>query len=497
MHFRPHYEHKEDVISTYCRLRRWFFHESWALPVDIFRVLAGALSFFYFFSLLFEVEDFSSPDGLINHDFFLETFWWLKINLIQPGIGTPLFYVLIGFACIGTFGIIFGYRARLAAGILFVIASSIQRWNFPVMFVDDAIMHLLLFWLILLPVGKTLVLSEWIKEGNSCFTRWIHTKVPGIAVSCLIGNICWIYFFAGVTKLTSPLWREGFALYPILLLPISIMPDFWKPEHLPFLKFATYASLIIEIALPFFLLSPKGSLRKWVGLVLQVSFNLGIILTLKIPFANIALLASGVLFFREELMEALLRRHNPKHEPGQPARVGISSILAVVFVVLVILSTSRTVPVLKHLSPPATQALWAIGIIQNYYLFNWIDRLNYHVKQEAVFYPSYNRNPQHLDPATIIPRTVRHTLFQMRLYDIPWLLRFRKDLKDDLKRDIANQISRRACERAGENGRFVLSTTLHRVTPDNIELKKRGKIYRMSFKCFQNKALNLKTRVTQ
>ncbi|MGH7808440.1 MAG: hypothetical protein ACRENT_10160, partial [Thermodesulfobacteriota bacterium] len=87
-------------------------------------------------------------------------------------------------------------------------------------------------------------------------------------------------FFAGVTKLTSPLWREGFALYPILLLPISLMPDFWEPEHLPFLKFATYASLIIEIALPFFLLSRKGSLRKWVGLVLQVSFNLGIILTL-------------------------------------------------------------------------------------------------------------------------------------------------------------------------------------------------------------------------
>jgi hypothetical protein len=488
---------RESVISTYSKLRRWFFHETWALPVDIFRVLAGFLSFSYFFSLLFEVNDFSSPHGLINHDFFLETFWWLKINLIQPGSGAALFYVLIGLACIGTFAIILGYRARLVAAILFVIASSIQRWNFAVMFVDDAIMHLLLFWLILLPVGKTLVLTEWIKEGNGCFTRWMHTKVPAIAVSCLIGNICWIYFFAGVTKLTSPLWREGFALYPILLLPISLMPDFWKPEHVPFLRFATYASLIMEIALPFFLLSPKDSLRKWVGLLLQVLFNLGIILTLKIPFANIAMLASAVLFFREELMEALLRRQNLTDELGQSGRIGMSTVAALVFVVLVILSTSRTVPVLKHLGQPATQALWAIGIIQNYYLFNWIDRLNYQVDQEAVFYPSPNSAPQYLDPRTILPRTVRHTLFQMRLYDIPWLMRFPKDRLDILKRDIGNRISTRACERVGENGRFVLTTTLRRVTPDNIELKKKTRTYKMSFTCSQNRAVNLRTRITR
>jgi hypothetical protein len=150
----------------------------------------------------------------------------LKINLRQPGIGTSVFYVLIGFACIGSLGIIVGYKVKLTAGVPFLIATCIQRWNFAVMFVDDAIMHLLLFWLILLPVGKTLVLSQWLKEGNSCFARWLHTKVPGFAVSCIIGNICWIYFFAGVTKLTSPLWREGFALYQFFSFPFLICLTF-------------------------------------------------------------------------------------------------------------------------------------------------------------------------------------------------------------------------------------------------------------------------------
>lgn len=148
--------------------------------------LAGVLCVFYFFSLFLEVDDFSNPDGLINHDFFLKTFWWLKIHLIQPGIGTSVFYVLIGFACIGSLVIIVGYKVKLTAGVPFLIATCIQRWNFAVMFVDDAIMHLLLFWLILLPIGKTLVLSQWLKEGNSCFARWLHTKVPGFAVKIKI-----------------------------------------------------------------------------------------------------------------------------------------------------------------------------------------------------------------------------------------------------------------------------------------------------------------------
>jgi hypothetical protein len=35
----------ESVISTYCRLKRWFFHETWALPVDIFRFLPAFFAF--------------------------------------------------------------------------------------------------------------------------------------------------------------------------------------------------------------------------------------------------------------------------------------------------------------------------------------------------------------------------------------------------------------------------------------------------------------------
>lgn len=486
----------DGITAKYHRLKGWFFHETWALPVDIFRVLVGVLCVFYFSSLFLQTEDFSNPDGLIDHDFYLKAFWWLKINLIWPGVDTSVFYVLTALAIVGSFGIIVGYRIKLISAVLFVIAVCIQRWNFAVMFIDDAVMHILLFWLLLLPVGRTLVLGDWLREGNACFPKWLRTRVPGFPVSCFIGNVCWIYFFAGLTKLASPLWREGLALYAVLLVPISRMPDFWQPEHIPFLRLLTYAALLTEISLPFLLLSPKGSWRKWTGLTLQVSFNLGIVLALEIPFANIALIASAVLFFREELMEAILRRYDHGYESGlkgQPLlsrKVRVSSAIALAFVVLVCMSTLRRIPILSHVGIPTTKALWAIGVTQDYKLFDWIDRTNYHLDQQVKFYPPGNSEPKEMNPTTIFPHSTRHALIQARVYDVYWLIRIPSGLKAELEQKTRRRIKNRACREVGESGSFVIRTTIHHVTSDNLELRKRPRVDVMRFRCFQGKLIN-------
>ncbi|MFQ5788027.1 MAG: hypothetical protein ACE5H1_08605 [Thermodesulfobacteriota bacterium] len=110
--------------------------------------------------------------------------------------------------------------------------------------------------------------------------------------------------------------------------------------------------------------------------------------------------------------------------------------------------------------------------------------MNYHVNQEAIFYQAGNKTPQEIELSRIIPRSVRHTLLQMRLYDIRWLFYMSDDLRNELKKDIRHRISNRICQSLDGNGRFVIKTTLHRVTPNNIELKKKPKIYEMEFYCF-------------
>ncbi len=101
------------IAAKYYRLKRWFLHETWALPLDVFRIMVGVLCVFYFSSLFLQTEDFSNLDGLIDHEFYLKSFWWLKINLIQPGVDVSVFYMLTALATVGSFGIIVGYRTKL------------------------------------------------------------------------------------------------------------------------------------------------------------------------------------------------------------------------------------------------------------------------------------------------------------------------------------------------------------------------------------------------
>lgn len=113
------------LISKY---KNQFLSETWALPVDAFRILAGLLCLYYFITIFLEVEDFSNPNGLLNHELFIEAFWFYKINLIQPSFATTkLFYGLSLIGCIGSVLITVGYRARLSAAILYLIAVCTQR----------------------------------------------------------------------------------------------------------------------------------------------------------------------------------------------------------------------------------------------------------------------------------------------------------------------------------------------------------------------------------
>ncbi|NIP39509.1 MAG: HTTM domain-containing protein, partial [Candidatus Dadabacteria bacterium] len=392
-----------NILYSYPRLHRFLYEDTWAIPIDIFRILSGLLGLVYFISLYLEVKDFSSPQGLINHQFMLEQFWWLKINLIQPGVTDNFFYAILIIAMLGTLLLILGVRTRLVAALLFIIAACIQRWNFYVMYVDDAIMHLVFFWLILLPTGKSLNLIDYLRHGSEVIDKWKNQRVPGLAMRCLLINICWIYFFAGITKLTSPLWLNGTALYAILLLPISIAPDFWTPDHVPILKFCSYFSIFIEVSLPFLLVSRRGSYTKWLSMVFVLMLNLGIALTLKIPYANIALVASLVLFFRNELMQYLLNKKIIDEVAAGPKKLWTSQIIAAVFLVILIFSTLRDIPILEKLSYPTTRFLWLGGIAQNYYLFNWIDRLNYHYDQSITFTDALSGETENIDVNSILP----------------------------------------------------------------------------------------------
>ncbi|MBM3222335.1 MAG: hypothetical protein FJZ47_00820 [Candidatus Tectomicrobia bacterium] len=463
----------------YASLRTHLLRETYALPLDLLRIVGGLLCVAYFLRLLVEAEDFSNPDGVLDHVLLHHIFWFTRLSLWQPGITLPWFYSIFGLACGIAWGIVLGYRVRLCAGVLFVIAVSTYRWNFIVIYVDDAFMHLLLFWLMLLPVGHTLLPWELRQGWRSCWQRWCQKTVPGTVQWCFLANICLLYVVAGLWKLASPLWQQGFALYAILRLPIAHHHDMWGPQHLPFLQVGNYLTMLIEPLLPFLLLCRPGHPAKWCGLLCHVGFHLGIVLTLNIPFVNFGLLATALLFFREEIMGWLQREGKPALQ--QAPHYGSSGVLALIFLLVLSLAVVHHIPFIGGLYKPAYALLWMAGITQEYQLFNWIDKTNYHV--------TYRINTQTADgtiriinPQTFFPSSLRGTLLQMYLHNIRWMpvpIPYRQPLMQS----IMTRLGQRFCRQQNLATPVTVSAHVQRIRPDNLTLTEEDERFLMHFRC--------------
>ena len=64
-----------------------------ALPVDVFRVLAGVLAAVWFAQAFAEAPEFSGPGGLIDHRLSQQLFPYTRLSLFQPGMPLVAFQV--------------------------------------------------------------------------------------------------------------------------------------------------------------------------------------------------------------------------------------------------------------------------------------------------------------------------------------------------------------------------------------------------------------------
>ncbi len=391
------------------------------------------------------------------------------------------FYGVFGLACLGACGIVLGYRVKLCAGGLFIIAVSTYRWNFIVMYMDDAIIHLLLFWLMLLPVGHTLTISGWWRQGSRCWATWRYVTVPSATLRCLLANVCLVYLVAGWWKLESPLWRHGLAVYATLRLPLAYTPELWGPDALSLLRVANYLALIIEPLLPILLTRSCGHPLKWLGLLGQVGFHLGILVTLRIPFANLALMATAVLFFRNEIMYGWFRSEIDPHTPAMPRHSGWAGRLALAFLLLLTLAMMRRLPIVGAVHKPAYTLLWIGGFAQDYQLFNWIDRKNYTIRYRVRATDAGTRQ-RVLEPSQLFPTSLRAILLQSYLHNVRWIAVPRQH-RAALKRSILTRLAQRFCRRSPITDRVTAWSHIRRIHPARAALQRERRRFVMSFQC--------------
>ena len=336
-----------------------------SLAVRRFRWAAAAVAALYFFRLAREAPLLSSATGLLDRQ-AIPSFawqplfaqhspdWWIQ-GLLLLGAGLALTAALSRWAALGAYG----------------IAICIYRWNLPIVSIDDGMAHLLLFWLILLPEGR----------GQAIAVR-------GVIPRLIQANLSLIYLVAGLTKWSSPMWREGAALYAVLMLPGSRVPEAVLHSCLPLLCALTWIALLVEpalAALPW--VRPQA---RRVLITLGVLFHLGIALAFDVPVANLGCLAIYLLALA------------PTSEPGpRPSpwslteRFGLSVLLLLTVAMLgSALQPSWREPGSRDstavdegggpLQKSFYSGLWMLGLAQQYRLLDWIDQRNFHVTVQTL-----------------------------------------------------------------------------------------------------------------
>lgn len=483
-----------------------------ALPLDIFRVLAGGVLFFYFLNAWRQASDFSNPDGLIDHRLCIRLFPPLRIGLFQPGMPGWIFRATYLGACVAAVLVVVGWHPRIAAAFLFAAAVSTYRWNVLAAYLDDCIVHLLCLWLVLLPVGTTLNLPDLLAAGatggglSATVADWPTATVPGAAPRAFMANMALIYLVAGLYKFSSPMWRGGSAMHAALRMPIARTPHFWTLRHRVPLRVVTWAALILEPLFVLIFVLPAGSAAKWALVAAAAVFHLGIIATLKIPYSNALMLAALALPLAPEIVSGVAGGAGASgvaaastasgataaaaaplttNAPADFAALALVSLLAVMSIWQAARSWLRLPRPGQPYSAsgwanPVRALLWLFGLFQSYRLFDWVDARNYHVRYEVRSLHPGRSEP--VEPRELFPDSMRHLLLQSYLVGNVWLQMEPAKL-DAIRQSLLARHARRFARAHPDAGEIEAVAIVQRITPDNLDLTRGEERPLMRFTC--------------
>ena len=478
-----------------------------ALPLDIMRILAGGVLFFYFLNALRQAGDFSDPDGLIDHRLCVRLFPPTRISLFQPGMPRWVFRAAYLGACVAAVMVVLGYHPRPAAAYLFAAAVSTYRWNVLAAYLDDSIVHLFCLWLLLLPVGNTLNLPELLSAGaattaeawSAAIADWRSETVPGTAPRAFMANMALIYLVAGLYKFSSPMWRNGSAMHAALKMAIARTPDFWTIRHRTLLRLVTHAALVLEPLFVLIFVLPAHSAAKWALVVAAAVFHLGIIATLKIPYSNVLMLAALALPLAPEIMQGVSQPAGPASmaatAPGNaPADAAALALVALLAIMSIWQAVRAWLKLPKPGQPysstgwanPVRALLWLAGIFQSYRLFDWVDARNYHVRYEVWKLSSPRTEP--VEPRELFPESMRHLLLQSYFLDNIWL-QMEGEKRAAVRRSLLERHARRFARAHPDAGEIEAVAVVQRITPDNLELTRGQELPLMRFTCAGGRAV--------
>ena len=356
-----------------------------------------------------------------------------------------------------------GIRPRLGAAWAWAVATSHFRWNFPVAYLDDSSILLGLFWCALLPSGGCL---SW----RGLRPDWRRASVAGGVPKILVANLAIAYWVTGLTKLKSAFWVQGVALYCIFQLNLARTSGWWGPETIAWLKPFNYLAILVESTLPLVFFLPVGHWGRWLGLILAAGLHLGIILSIGVTFANLCWLLAWLIVLREDLA----RLWGWIGQTGKSAWSKATRYAALV-VACIALSMSEGIPGLGDAYGVGFALQWSLGMSQEYHLFDWVEKFNFVVHNQAT-----NTGQPIAQP---LPAGIRGFLLESYLLDMRWM-RLPRGQQGEWQRSLRQRWAAQLARRV-QDGQILVEAEVARPQPEDLLMKSRWKVELLRFEARQ------------
>jgi hypothetical protein len=215
-----------------------------------------------------------------------------------------------------------GFRTRLMHVLSWFALLSMQTRATILTNGGDYVFCTLLLWSMFLPLGARFSIDRWLAQTRAPAAP-TPQPITSLAALALLLQLAVIYLFNGVHK-TGVTWREGSAVYYMLhQARIVTVFGLWMREHapLPLLQGLSYATLVIEHALPLLISSPMFLWPRRLAIVFIWGFHGSIAL-----LANLGLFSPVMMVFSLILLGPAdwewLEQHFGQHVDRLRAKLG-------------------------------------------------------------------------------------------------------------------------------------------------------------------------------
>ena len=297
--------------------RFWFEPESMA-PLVLVRVAFGVLVLAWALSLAPDLLTFLGPHGLLpDAPRFDSPGLWTLLSPLNSSAAVIVCYCALIAAAVA---LVVGFQTRLAALIVFVAYTSMERRNFYVTNSGDELIRIIALILFLAPAGAAVSVDRWRRR----LPPWTFPKRSPWALRLLQVQVSVLYLSAAWDKVRGVTWNNGTATS--FAMRLDDIARFQLPHAITqselIANLLTYGTLATELSIGILVWNRR--LRPYV-LLAGVALHLSIDLTMRIGFFSLGVFVAYLAFVSPERAEWVIQAVRGRAERLLSARAPAAS----------------------------------------------------------------------------------------------------------------------------------------------------------------------------